>query len=118
MAEDGAKIEMTAPVETRVAGGRMTMRFFLPASFTEATVPRPTHSQVTIVTLPEQTVAALRYTGSRDVQKAAGKKTALHETLATSAWRPVGEALSYYYDPPWTLPWLRRNEAIVPVARN
>ena len=118
VAGEGDKIAMTAPVEAAASGGRMTMRFFLPASFDEASVPRPTNGQVSIVTLPEQTVAALRYAGSRDAQAAEAKKAALRGMLASSDWRPAGEAVSYYYDPPWTLPWLRRNEAIVPVARN
>jgi hypothetical protein len=24
--------------------------------------------------------------------------------------------VAWFYDPPWTLPWLRRNEVAVPVA--
>jgi hypothetical protein len=27
----------------------------------------------------------------------------------------VGEPVAWFYDPPWTLPWLRRNEVAVPV---
>jgi hypothetical protein len=118
MARDGVRIDMTTPVETEAAGGRMTMRFFLPSSFTEATAPRPTNSSVSIETVPEQTVAALRYSGSRDAEQAAAKIAVLRETLATGAWRPAGEAVSYYYDPPWTLPWFRRNESITPVTRD
>jgi hypothetical protein len=118
MSRDGAKISMTTPVETAAVGGDLTMRFFLPSSITEATAPRPIDSRVSIVTVPEQMVAALRYSGSRDVEQAAEKETELREALATSAWQPVGEAVSYYYDPPWTLPWFRRNESIVLVSRD
>ena len=109
---------MTTPVETAAAGGYLTMRFFLPSSFTEDTAPRPTNSRVSIVTVPEQTVAALRYSGSRDAEQAAQKKAELREAIAKSAWRPAGEAVSYYYDPPWTLPWFRRNESIALVTRD
>lgn len=112
----GTEIEMTTPVETAVAGDSMTMRFFLPPSFSETTVPQPTNSRVKIVILPEQTIAALGYSGFRDARRATKKIAVLREILATNAWRPAGDATSYYYDPPWTLPWFRRNEAIVPVA--
>jgi hypothetical protein len=118
VAEDDARIEVTQPVETRAPSGRMTMRFFLPSSLTEVTAPQPSDTRVRIVTLPEETVAALRYSGRRDGERAAEKMAALHDALATGEWRSAGEAVSYYYDPPWTLPWFRRNEAIVPVTRN
>ncbi|MEM7223030.1 MAG: heme-binding protein [Pseudomonadota bacterium] len=118
MARAGAKITMTTPVETAVEGQGLTMRFFLPSSFTEEKAPQPTDSRVSIVSLPAQTLAALRYSGSRDSEHAAEKKAQLRNTLAASAWQPAGEAVSYYYDPPWTLPWFRRNEAIAPVTRD
>ena len=57
MTRDGARISMTTPVETAATGGDLTMRFFLPSSFAEATAPWPTNSRVSIVTVPEQTVA-------------------------------------------------------------
>lgn len=115
---NGVTIDMTTPVETAAASGNMTMRFFLPSSFTEKTAPRPTNNRVSIETVPEQTVAALRYSGSRDTERASAKSAVLRKMLAKGAWRPAGEAASYYYDPPWTLPWFRRNEAIVPVTRD
>jgi hypothetical protein len=36
--------------------------------------------------------------------------------LAGSKWQPQGEPVAWFYDPPWTLPPLRRNEAAVPVT--
>ena len=117
VAEEGAKIAMTAPVETKAAGEKVTMRFFLPSSFSAETAPQPSDPRVRLVTLPEETVAALRYSGLRDEEREVEKDGVLRAVLAGSQWRPDGEALAYYYDPPWTLPWLRRNEAIVPVAR-
>ena len=115
---DGVAIDMTTPVETAAANGNMTMRFFLPSSFTDKTAPRPTNNRVSIEIVPEQTVSALRYSGSRDAERAATMIAVLHKTLVESAWRPAGETVFYYYDPPWTLPWFRRNEAIVPVTRD
>jgi len=28
----------------------------------------------------------------------------------------TGPVVDWFYDPPWTLPWVRRNEVAVPVA--
>lgn len=55
-------IAMTSPVGTKATpDGRYAMRFFLPASYTPATAPAPTDPRVQIVSLPEATVAALRF---------------------------------------------------------
>jgi hypothetical protein len=35
--------------------------------------------------------------------------------LKPSAWRPTGEPVVLFYDPPFTVPFLRRNEVAVAV---
>lgn len=112
------KIAMTAPVETAVADdGRYTMRFFLPSAYTRATAPQPTDPRVRIIELPEMTVAVERFSGSRDEDAIKRRKAQLLNGLELSNWRPIGAPTSLFYDPPWTLPFLRRNEVVVPVAR-
>lgn len=117
IAAEPQEIAMTVPVETEArTADTNTMRFFLPAEFTMATAPRATDPDVTIVELPERTLAVLRFSGSRSVDTMARRQRDLGRVLANSHWRPDGEPLSLFYDPPWTLPFLRRNEAAVPVT--
>jgi hypothetical protein len=114
-----ASIAMTAPVDqTRDASGKWRIRFFMPASYTEATLPVPTDPGVQIVTVPPQTIAVLRYAGvpsESAVQTAAAR---LLGALGGSGWHAIGAPMAWFYDPPWTLPPLRRNEAAVAVARD
>lgn len=111
------KIAMTAPVATaRTENQETSMRFFLPASYTLETAPEPTDSRVRLVVLPPQTVATLRYSGSRAEQRVAERQAELLAALKTSGWQPTAVPVSFFYDPPWTLPFLRRNEVAVPVA--
>ena len=110
------EIAMTTPVESATGpDGRYSMRFFLPASFSEETAPQPTDPRVRIVAVPAATVAVLRYTGSTGEEKAGEQRTRLLTTLGQAGWRPVGPPVAYFYDPPWTVPFLRRNEAAVRV---
>ncbi len=112
-----AEIAMTAPVETASKGtGRVAMRFFLPSSYTPETAPRPTDPRVQIVAVPEETVAVLRFTGSTRPETVDGRKAELLGALERSNWQPSGEPVAYFYDPPWTIPFLRRNEVAVPVT--
>jgi hypothetical protein len=41
------------------------------------------------------------------------KKRELVGALATSSWHAVGETYTLFYDPPFTIPFLRRNEVAV-----
>ena len=111
-------IEMTAPVVQDQAGpGQWRIRFFMPAQYTLETLPRPNDPAVHIVAVPPQTYGVYRYTGSIDPAATAEARRELLRLLEGSGWSPTGEPVAWFYDPPWTLPFLRRNEAAVAVAR-
>ena len=109
-------IATTVPVETTAqAGGPYAMRFFLPAEYTMETAPEPTNPEVRIVEVPERTLAVLRFSGSRGADNVARHISELGDVLEGASWRAVGEPMTLFYDPPWTIPFLRRNEVAVPV---
>jgi len=118
----GEKIAMTVPVAQRRAaqgggeGEGWTIRFFMPAEYTEATLPRPKDPRVRIVTVPGETVAVLRFRGSTGPEAVAAQKQRLLAAVATGPWAPDGEPEAWFYDPPWTIPALRRNEVVVRVT--
>jgi hypothetical protein len=112
-----AEIAMTAPIETAPAeDGGYAMRFFLPAAFTEDTAPAPTDPRVRIVALQAATVAARRFTGWRDAEDVRREQERLLRALQQSPWRPSGSPTALFYDPPWTIPFLRRNEVAIAVT--
>lgn len=111
------KIAMTTPVETApAAGGQMAMRFFLPKAYSMENAPQPTDERVRLVEVPEQTMAVLRFSGFGGDEAVAERTQELLATLDGSAWKAAGEPIAMYYDPPWTIPFLRRNEVAVAVV--
>jgi hypothetical protein len=114
--QQGSKIAMTAPVaQVQTESGEWVERFFMPSQYTLETLPRPTDPNVRLVTVPPETYAVLRFSGGAREPEMQAKGRALLAALAGSAWEPVGAPVAWYYDPPWTLPWWRRNEAAVQV---
>ena len=111
----GERIAMTAPVGQAPSDAGWVIRFFLPAALSDP--PAPNDARVRIVPVPEETVAVLRFSGTTAEDAVADRRKALMAALSGTAWRPAGEPTAWFYDPPWTLPPLRRNEVAVPVAR-
>jgi hypothetical protein len=117
VAQTSEKIAMTAPVATTAAGaGSWRVQFFMPASATRESLPLPNDPTVRIIEVPGETVAVLRYAGIANAEVAARQRAALLTALATGPWRAAGAPFDWFYDPPWTVPGLRRNEAVVVVA--
>jgi hypothetical protein len=117
-APPAATIAMTAPVQTAPGAGGVRMRFFLPARYTAATAPRPTDARVHLIPVPEETMAVLRFSGRGEEAELARRTAALRAVLAPTPWRPVADPVILFYDPPFTLPFLRRTEAAVRVERS
>ena len=55
---------MTAPVATEASAGRVRMQFFLPARYTPESAPKPVDPRIRIVSLPEERLAVVRFSGT------------------------------------------------------
>ena len=94
------------------------MRFYLPRKVVAAGAPEPTEPGVRLVRIPPERLAVLRFSGATDDARIAERKEALLRELRGSAWEPAGgEPVFFGYDPPFTPPFLRRNEVAVGVRR-
>jgi DNA gyrase inhibitor GyrI len=112
---EGTEIAMTAPVLQQREGEVWHMDFVMPAEFTRKTVPTPQDERVKILEVPAQTVAVIRYSGLVSDDDIADKARELEKWLEGQPYRGISKARSARYDPPFTLPFLRRNEIHVTV---
>ena len=111
-------IAMTAPVIQDPAGpGQWTVQFVMPKAYTLATLPKPNNPAITLRELPGRTVAAVQFSGWATESSVNQHTEALLTWVATKQWRIAGNLQLAFYNPPWTLPWWRRNEVWVPVQR-
>ena len=63
-------------------------------------------------------MAARRYSGSFGAQRFEAEAATLRRVLAAAGRDTIGEPFFLGYDPPFTLPFLRRNEAAIDLAGN
>ena len=113
------QIDMTAPVESLIREtGTMTMKFFLPGRFTPGSAPAPTDVRVRLVLIPVQRLVVMTFSGSRGPEVVSARVVELRAALEALDLNPEGSARAFFYDPPWTLPWFRRNEVAIEVTNN
>lgn len=111
------KIAMTAPVEQRPDGDEWVITFTMPSKYTLESVPRPVDPRVKIQQLPAQRFAAIRFNGAPDAATVERRKRALADTVTDAGLAISGQAVYARYDPPWTIPFLRRNEILIPLGQ-
>jgi len=112
-------IAMTAPVAQTPSGpDRWTVQFFMPAAYTMDQLPVPNDPTVELVVVPAETYAVVRFSGVGSVRAVETHKAGLMAGLSGSGWVARDEPVVWFYDPPWTLPPMRRNEVAVRVERD
>ena len=109
------KIAMTAPVQQSMAGEK-EMAFMMPAEYALEDLPEPEDQRVSFREAPAYTAAVIQFSGWASAEKADEKWQQLRGFLISEGIDITGEPTLNQYNPPWTLPFMRRNEIIVPVA--
>ena len=113
----GMKIAMTAPVELNNSDNGLIMRFFMPSKYSLDQLPEPSDLRVKLTQMPSMAVAALRFSGSTSDAAVSTRTEELVSALQSSKWKIAGAATAFFYNPPWTMPFLRTNEVVIPVSR-
>jgi len=109
---DSEKIQMTTPVTQSAKSSEMVMQFYLPSKFTKKTAPVPTDPRVKLITIEEGHYAVIKYSGRLTDKNFNKHKKILKENLIEDKIEIIGPAIKATYNGPFTLPMLRRNEAM------
>ena len=112
------KIAMTAPVFMDQAG-RTTkaMSFVLPADVSLATAPSPSDPAVNLTELSNYQVAVISFSGFLNQDSISPHQALLQNWISDRGLKIAGAAKAAGYNPPFTLPFLRRNEIVIPVKK-
>jgi SOUL heme-binding protein len=116
----GEKLAMTAPVLATLGDdGQVadrTVSFVMPADRKLRDLPAPRDPRVRLRPVPPRLVAALAFRGNYESSLPQRKQDELLRLLREAGIRSRGEVTFAGYDPPSTLPSLRRNEVMVQLA--
>ena len=108
-------IAMTAPVTQQTVGASWKVRFVMPSEYTMATLPQPVNPEVKLIEVPASRFAAIQFSGLGN-QRALDRRTEqLLDYLKQEGLSYMGEPTYAFYNAPWTLPFMRRNEVLIEI---
>jgi hypothetical protein len=110
------KIAMTAPVTVEPAGGdHWRLHFVMPEDLRSNSLPKPSDPSVNLREVPRHRMAVVRFGGFTTETAISEQTRRLREWVTTQGLQAAGEAQIARYNDPFTLPWNRRNEIMIPV---
>ena len=65
----------------------------------------------------DEAIAVWTFSGSTADAAVTSRISQLVRDLKSSNWKVAGEPTAFFYNPPWTIPFLRTNEVLVPVTK-
>jgi effector-binding domain-containing protein len=110
-----SNISMTAPVLIELQNQQWRYMFVLPSNYTYETAPIPNQANVKLAVMPQKKVAVIRFAGIVDRPLIQQKTTRLNQWLMDNNLTASSSPRWAQYNPPWTLPFLRRNEVMIDV---
>ena len=110
--KNSEKIAMTIPVTQTKKDGELFMQFYLPSKFNKETTPIPTNPDLEITTIPEGYFAVIKFSGRSSDKNFEKHNKILKQKLLDDKIPINGFAVRATYNSPFTLPPLRRNEAM------
>ena len=108
-----AKIAMTVPVGIEPNAGKWTVSFVMPSEYTMDTIPKPINPLVQLRQIPAVKKAVIRFSGFYNQQKVDEKTLELEQWIKSRNLQSAGTPNFARYNPPWSLPFMRRNEVMI-----
>jgi len=106
----GESIAMTTPVRSETSGISHMISFVMPRKYTLETLPKPNNKAVTIREVPAQKVAVLSFSWYASARRVQAKKMELAGLLERDQVKTESPLQVARYNPPFTIPFLLRNE--------
>ena len=112
---DSEKIAMTAPVTMEAQNQQWRMHFVMPQGMALSNLPKPVDASVQLRELPAQRMAAVRFSGLTTAASIERQTQLLKDWLARNNLEFEDRPQLARYNDPFTLPWNRRNEILIPL---
>jgi hypothetical protein len=110
------KIPMTAPVMEQQKENAWNISFVMPDIYSsKEELPKPFNNKIKLLEIPQKILVVIRFSGVASDDNIAKQLAKLKDFICEQNLKPVSREIYAFYSPPWTLPFLRRNEIMVEI---
>ena len=108
-------LSMTSPIMDDQVNKTWSINFVMPQEYSLNNLPKPNNSQVSIIEVPAEKYVVILFSGLVRESSYAEKAELLSNYLQEKNYKHHGAIKIARYNPPWTLPFFRRNELMVKI---
>ena len=111
------KIAMTAPVtqDASKKPAEWNVRFVMPGNYPLETLPRPKDKRINILEIPAFKAVVICFSGFNTDNNLHKHETELMAWIKKNNIKISGNPIYAFYNPPWTPPFLKRNEVMIKI---
>tara|TARA_R110002110_G_scaffold119309_1_gene293716 strand:- start:20309 stop:20944 length:636 start_codon:yes stop_codon:yes gene_type:complete len=111
------KIAMTAPVDqVGINKNEWTVRFYMPQEYNLRNIPKPNDERVILKVEPSNKFVAITFSGLNSDGNINKHLKILNNYVESEGLLVQKPHKTAFYNPPWTLPFLRRNEVMYQIT--
>jgi effector-binding domain-containing protein len=111
------KIAMTAPVTHQAGEELWDVQFVMPYDYTMQTLPKPNNPDIYLKRISGKRFAVIRFSGLARANSLAAHSKELETFILENNLETISEPVYAFFNPPWTLPLLRRNEVMLEIKK-
>jgi hypothetical protein len=113
--QSSQKIAMTAPVKQQGSDNAWKVNFTMPSQYSMNTLPKPNNEKVTLHQVSSKKYVVIKFSGMNSNKNLASHEKELQEYISKNKIQTLSEPIYAFYNPPWTLAFLRHNEIMIEI---
>ena len=116
--KDNQKIAMTAPVQQQSMGKSWRMSFVMPSKYRLDSLPVPNNNRVRLKEILTKKFVVIEFSGTNSNENVTKHENQLMNYIEANQINIIGSPKYAFYNAPWTLPFLRRNEVMIEIKQH
>ena len=116
--KENQKIAMTSPVQQQLAGKSWQISFVMPSKYNMDSLPVPNNNRVRLKKILTKKFVVIEFSGSNSNENVIGHENQLMNYIEANQINIIGSPKYAFYNAPWTLPFLRRNEVMIEIKQH
>ena len=116
--KENQKIAMTAPVQQQSMGKSWRMSFVMPSKYKLDSLPVPNNNLVRLKEILTKKFVVIEFSGTNSNENVTKHENQLMNYIEANQINIIGSPKYAFYNAPWTLPFLRRNEVMIEIKQH